>query len=1038
MAQVARLKLRLFLEGQEVPVIAAAIGMTVGSTSTASIQIIPTSSSILFKPRTTVHLYFYDYIDEIAMVESAVPSREVSGLEAARRSDSSATGDEDDDRHYKQLFAGDLIGYSFTKDSMNRSCVLQCVDHTNIWDYTYQYAINFQNDNANLTGTLAQAGGQQVNILSDVIPPTLEVVNIVKDGAELDDVPLSFPGLGGLMGGIINLLEQIGGVFVGGVVPDSVRSISPFYFGYEARNRVMDQIFVEANDTTSAKLFETAALSNMIANNFGQGGLTRLSVRSMLDILLSYVYHSYVVITTPKYDPTGKTATATIAGARVAVRNAIRIRQIAELDKSISRAKKELNPDSLPEGTISEVLTDPESDLFLKTLRTVPTSLEALKVIRQDLFILSQTKGSKGNTDSSRQDRLNSVVFRPDLYFLPPPRCNVLFPEMYDQYSFSRDMLAEPTRLFVDTSHILIDGGRPTLLEMKLRILAPDIPQISGVADPDDLNDRLLGMSQIQGASKQQILLMPHETFSGIILERETLPDIFVYTERTLAAARDPSRSSESTSETVGTSLLEDVPYLRDAANFEFFKLKFSSRAMSVQGRFNPYLAPGFSALVIDKLEPTHSDDTTFGQAASSRTKTKFDGGIVTIDRPNTQAPQRGNHSETLELDARSGFNLGVHFLGLIVRLQHSVSQTGGNTFTDLSHVRPYNEAVDFGGDLDKVSLEDFIFPPWFDDLYRPNNIVHYYHNVLGVGSIIQSTDVPAALKFIGGKATPADSRALEGLTTARSTQKALASEQSSLEAMINEKRAAITGKDADISMSFPVKDKESVRVDKIKKGFEYISKKGTGPFHKHSTLSEIDSYLKAVSEANTKIEVGIRKGTITFIGALGVDQKSSNQFTRFQNNLAFAQRLHKELVVHEKRLEDIKSGKAKAREKTSKALGRLESVELNNNSRVAVEDLVSLYRQVVSVGANVSEFVNKFTYRPIATMKQSLSFFKFAFGNIPIPELTNNEFLNTVDERSMPAAHRRGIANPTDPRAVRQEIVVKYKQEVQRGAAFG
>ena len=54
------LKLRLFLEGQEVPVISATVSIGYNGPAVASVQILPIDEGLTFKPRTMVHLFFLD------------------------------------------------------------------------------------------------------------------------------------------------------------------------------------------------------------------------------------------------------------------------------------------------------------------------------------------------------------------------------------------------------------------------------------------------------------------------------------------------------------------------------------------------------------------------------------------------------------------------------------------------------------------------------------------------------------------------------------------------------------------------------------------------------------------------------------------------------------------------------------------------------------------------------------------------------------------------------------------------------------------
>ena len=58
-ASAKRLKLRLFLEGIEVPVIAARVESAPNSPGVCSIQVPPVAAGTELLPRTLVHLFFF-------------------------------------------------------------------------------------------------------------------------------------------------------------------------------------------------------------------------------------------------------------------------------------------------------------------------------------------------------------------------------------------------------------------------------------------------------------------------------------------------------------------------------------------------------------------------------------------------------------------------------------------------------------------------------------------------------------------------------------------------------------------------------------------------------------------------------------------------------------------------------------------------------------------------------------------------------------------------------------------------------------------
>ena len=104
-----RLSLRLFLEGIEVPVIAATVQVNLNSPATAAIQIVPLDDILSFKARTMVHLFFYDYTKDLPEPPPG------SGPE--NRTDAPIPLS-----NYCLLFSGEVIGLAMQKTSMGRGC----------------------------------------------------------------------------------------------------------------------------------------------------------------------------------------------------------------------------------------------------------------------------------------------------------------------------------------------------------------------------------------------------------------------------------------------------------------------------------------------------------------------------------------------------------------------------------------------------------------------------------------------------------------------------------------------------------------------------------------------------------------------------------------------------------------------------------------------------------------------------------------------------------------------------------------------------
>ena len=183
------LKLRLFLEHIEVPVISANVSGSEGSAATAQIEIVPTDRALAFYPRTVVHLFLLDS-EEMAYAPSG-----------------------DINHHYKLLFMGELFSYSYVKAGTgSRSIVLQCLDFSNYWDTTYLYQTRYGQGGNFAIGNMANFLTAADNPLLSDLPTMTAAEQIVAFMKEAIDSPnLTTIPQGSGLGGLLSILEKLGG-----------------------------------------------------------------------------------------------------------------------------------------------------------------------------------------------------------------------------------------------------------------------------------------------------------------------------------------------------------------------------------------------------------------------------------------------------------------------------------------------------------------------------------------------------------------------------------------------------------------------------------------------------------------------------------------------------------------------------------------------------------------------------------------------------------------------------------------------------------
>jgi hypothetical protein len=669
-----QLNLRLFLEGIEVPVIGATVQVNLNSPATAGIQVVPLDSIGGFKPRTMVHLFFYDYTNDL-------PDAQPPGAGPENQTDAPIPLS-----NYSLLFSGEVIGFAFGQTPTNRSVVLQCADFSTYWDTAYQMMLTYGPNGNFLTEESAIWSGGNA-MFNDIIDGHSSVMN-----AYLNSKPQT-PGLQnvkGLMGGIIALLEAMGGV------PKHTHGINDFFTIAELKNHLLQQITAEQNDNTAQRLFDEKEFMAWL-----ERGITSLgelvTFRDMIKLLFNWIYYETVPVPAPYYVPgvqqTTSTKTVKITGTYSYPKQVD-----DELTNRVQEAKKQFDLGNQQLHNIgwvaSTALVAQDLTTSMNTILLTPDmNPNVYKNIKKALSFASNliqanaqpkkiaggpahigdnwtsianalndarvagknhnkptTAQTKTVTSPPELDRLQTQIFRPDCFFAAPPKCNVIFPEQYTQFNYSRNYLQEVTRLRLQTGMTFIPSSEKLLASYHY---APALQEIRDLAKK-------------QGASGIRSLL-PWEKFSGILPKFELVSEINYIANK---------KEQQIKKNVVGQA----VNYAQRAANFNYLKYRFAARSMEVAGKFNPFVVAGFPALLITR--PFILDPATVSSALEQA-------GVSGEKTPTTQ-----DVISNIGILAPA-FNAPTHYLGMIASLTHQVGQDGGMTNLTMTHARSHRITQD-------------------------------------------------------------------------------------------------------------------------------------------------------------------------------------------------------------------------------------------------------------------------------------------------------------------------------------------------------
>lgn len=626
------LHLRLFLEGIEVPVVAAQVTVHLNGPAAAAVQVVPLDEVLRLKPRTMVHLFFMEK-----------PAQE-----------DDITGKLED---YRLLFAGEVIGFAWIQKANMRSVVLQCLDFSSYWDAAVAAAIDYGPQGDAFTNQAALVGANASVIDNIVNFEPNKLVEWIK-------LPPQTPGLqtiSGLAGGVIRMLEALSGIRA------KHRGINDFFTIAELRCRILAQICAEENDDTAYRLLKAKVFDEWVRQglqNLGQ----QVTFRQMIQLLFRYIYYDFVPNPAAKYDASIEEGSDRVTKEPVPIANLQAVvaatKQLDEIQADLSsrvrsetaaRGQAEARSQQLENITESLNSKTDNSDAVQRALQKIDAALATLQEVVKDgdgvkLAAITEVGEASSILKNARDTvtvssvksdstsaRLRSHILRPDCWFAPPPRCNVIFPEHYTDLSYDRVFISEATRMLLMFYNTLV--GQNVLLSNK--ILSPSI----------GVEAQLIVGSQANEGYRN---LMTHELHTGIIARTEWVPNT--------AGPKDPKTDADAANQVAGAKLT----WGSRISLFNFFKERFSSRQASVSGRFNPYLVCGFPALVI---------------------KRPF------IVKGLTEADNRDEQSILDQIqDPETAQQLGApsQLLGMVHSITHSVGQDGGTTAISLNYVREH------------------------------------------------------------------------------------------------------------------------------------------------------------------------------------------------------------------------------------------------------------------------------------------------------------------------------------------------------------
>lgn len=218
-------------------------------------------------------------------------------------------------------------------------------------------------------------------------------------------------------------------------------------------------------------------------------------------------------------------------------------------------------------------------------------------------------------SQKKEQKTIGSFVFKPNLYMMPPPVCNIFFPDEYSSFQFNRNFFEEPTRL------IYMPELPARLGATSSRVFLPHVYEppsfgnymygeepASTYAGGDSLqtpvgvdygkyyDDDNSAAAPVNNAKKREgQFLTNEELYKGIWMSRESMMPA---TTQFRSALDDHGKRE----------------FTQRVARYLFFKKRFQKRQLQITSHLKMSVVPGFPVLILDGSD---SDQTVTAYCSS-------------------------------------------------------------------------------------------------------------------------------------------------------------------------------------------------------------------------------------------------------------------------------------------------------------------------------------------------------------------------------------------------------------------------------------
>lgn len=259
---------------------------------------------------------------------------------------------------------------------------------------------------------------------------------------------------------------------------------------------------------------------------------------------------------------------------------------------------------------LQELIKGLEAMDWLEGIATRTTGYQTLRMVIQDLLSIifhdyvtvpfpsrvdsDSLAGSPLKAVKNEKKTIGSFVFKPNLYMVPPPSCNIFFPDEYSSFSFGRNFFKEPTRMHYRPEMPSFLGGGSLTLPF---VFQPDsfasfMVSKNGSSDSKGVDST--DSDGNQGKYNDPVSGDPNTNKKRdyqFLTNEEKIKGIMLYNEKMMPATTQFSAATKN---------LGKRDFSKKVAKYLFYKKRYESRQLQITSHLKLSVVPGFPVILLD------------------------------------------------------------------------------------------------------------------------------------------------------------------------------------------------------------------------------------------------------------------------------------------------------------------------------------------------------------------------------------------------------------------------------------------------------